>query len=178
MFAKYRGGWSVLALILPLVTMAHGPTPQKIVETIEIAAPVDKVWSIAGDFGGVSQWNSLLKSSEASNGNQPGSTRTLVFANGEALKEDLDSYDAAKHEYQYRMGNPNLKAMPASSYSVVFRISATEKGSHVEWKSRAYRGDTGNEPPDSMNDEAITSALQKFFATGLGELKAQAENTP
>jgi mxaD protein len=162
---------------MPLVTMAHGPTPQKIVETIEIAAPVEKVWAIAGDFGGVSQWDSLLKSSEATNGNQPGSSRTLVFANGEALKEDLDSYDAAKHEYQYRMGEPNVKAIPASSYSVVFRITATEKGSQVEWKSRAHRGDTGNEPPQALNDEAVTSAMQKFFSTGLGELKTKAENS-
>lgn len=178
MSATYRGGWSVLALILPLVSMAHGPTPQKIVETIEIAAPVDKVWAIAGDFDGVSRWNSLLKSSEATNGNQPGSSRKLVFANGESLKEDLDSYDAVKHEYQYRMAEPNVKAMPASSYSVIFRVTPTDKGSKIEWKSRAYRGETGNEPPEALNDEAVTSAMQKLFSTGLGELKTKAENSP
>ena len=80
------------------------------------------------------------------------------------------------YEY-YNHTETRSKAIPASSYSVVFRITATEKGSQVEWKSRAYRGDTGNEPPEAMNDEAVTSAMQKFFSTGLGELKTQAESS-
>jgi mxaD protein len=171
-------GVTGLALMLSPVIMAHGPTPQKIVETVEIAVPVERVWALAGDFGGLAQWNSALKSSESSNGNQPGARRTLVFANGETLHEDLDAYDAEKHEYQYRMSEPNVKAIPASSYSVIFRVTPTEKGTQVEWKSRAYRGDTSNEPPETLSDESVSAALQKFFSTGLSELKTKLEAKP
>ena len=178
MLTQFRMGAAILALMLSPASMAHGPTPQKIIETVEIAAPVDRVWALAGDFGAVAQWHSALKSSESSNGNQPGARRTLVFANGETLHEDLDAYDADKHEYQYRMSDPNVKAIPASSYSVIFRVTPTEKGAQVEWKSRAYRADTSNDPPESMNDEAVSGALQAFFAKGLTELKAKVEAMP
>ena len=129
-------------------------------------------------LGAISRWHRGLKSSESSNGNQPGARRTLVFANGEVLHEDLDAWDADKHEYQYRMSEANVKALPASSYSAILRVSAAEQGTRVEWKSRAYRGDTGNEPSESLSDEAVTQALQQFFATGLAELKAKAEAAP
>lgn len=175
---KFRMGATALTLLLSPAAMAHGPTPQKIVETVEIAAPVERVWALAGDFGGVAQWHSALKSSASSNGNQPGARRTLVFANGETLHEDLDAYDAEKHEYQYRMSEPNVKAVPASSYSVIFRVTPTEKGTQVEWKSRAYRGDTSNEPPATLSDEAVSSALQNFFSTGLSGLKTTLEAKP
>ena len=178
MLTRFRTGTTSLALLLSPVILAHGPTPQKIIETVEIAASVDRVWALAGDFGAVAQWNSALKSSESSNGNQRGTRRTLVFANGETLHEDLDAYDADKHEYHYRMSEPNVKAIPASSYSVILKMTPTERGTQVEWKSRAYRADTSNEPPENMSDEAVSSALQQFFSTGLSELKTKLEAKP
>lgn len=178
MLTSFRTGLATLTLLLAPAAMAHGPTPQKIVETIDIAAPVDRVWALAGDFGAVAQWHPALQSSESNKGNQPGARRTLVFANGETLREDMDAYDAEKHEYQYRMSEPNVKAIPASSYSVIFKVRPTESGAQVEWKSRAYRGDTGNEPPETLNDEAVSTALQKFFSTGLLELKTKLEAKP
>jgi mxaD protein len=158
---------------------AHGPTPQKVVETVEIAAPVDKVWQAVEDFGGIAKWNPALAASEASGGNQPGAKRTLTFQNGEKLEEGLDTYDAAGHEYGYRMSNPNVKALPASSYSVIFKLIPEGGHTKVEWKSRLYRGDTGNEPPESLSDEAATKAMQAFFRAGLDHLKTSLEsNSP
>lgn len=151
---------------------AHGPTPQKVAETIEIAAPVDKVWQAVAEFGGIARWNSALTGSEGQS-NQPGSKRTLTFSNGEQLVEELDTYDGANHEYSYRMSQPNVKAMPASSYSAVFKLTPSASGTQVEWKSRLYRGDTGNEPPENLSDEAAVSAMSVFFKKGLAQLKTQ-----
>jgi mxaD protein len=157
---------------------AHGPTPQKVVATIEIAAPVATVWRAVADFGAVATWNPALKASAGSGGNQPGGKRTLTFANGETLEEELDSYDPAGHEYTYRMNRPNVAALPASSYSVIFRLTPAGAGTQVEWKSRLYRGDTGNEPPEHLSDEAATRAMHAFFQGGLTRLKAQVERAP
>ncbi|SMF96632.1 mxaD protein [Methylomagnum ishizawai] len=153
---------------------AHGPTPQKVVETVEIAAPIDRVWQAVADFGGIAVWNPALKASEG-NGNQPGAKRVLTFANGEKLEEDLDTYDPATHEYDYRMSRANTAALPASSYSVVFRLIPKDQGTQVEWKSRLYRGDTGNEPPPNLTDEAAVEAMRHFFQAGLNNLKARLE---
>ncbi len=151
---------------------AHGPTPQKVVETVEIAAPVEQVWQAVADFGGIARWNPALTDSEGS-GNQPGAKRTLTFSNGERLVEELDTYDAANHEYSYRMSQPNVKALPASSYSAVLKLTPSASGTQVEWKSRLYRGDTGNEPPEHLSDEAAVAAMSGFFQKGLAQLKSQ-----
>jgi mxaD protein len=164
-----------VACMTVLPVSAHGPTPQKVVETVEIAAPVDRVWKAVEDFGSIAKWNPALAASEGSGGNQQGGKRILTFLNGEKLEEGLDVYDPAGHEYDYRMGQPNVKALPASSYSVIFRLISEGNHTKVEWKSRLYRGDTGNEPPEHLSDEAATQAMQAFFRSGLDRLKANLE---
>jgi mxaD protein len=166
------------ACLAALPVSAHGPTPQKVVETVEIAAPITKVWESVKDFGSVGQWNPALKSAESTGGNQPGQKRTLTFANGEKLVEELDAYDPAGYEYRYRMSQPNLKTLPVSSYSAVFKLIPSGEGTKVEWKSRLYRGDTGNEPPEYLTDEAAVKAMTAFFHTGLQNLKALLEKAP
>lgn len=166
---------SVSLLFSPLL-LAHGPTPQKVVESVEIHVPVDKVWDAIKDFGGVALWNPALTKSEGTGANQPGEKRTLTFANGEQVVEELDAYDAAAHEYSYRMSKENVKALPASSYSAVLKLTPAGPGSKLEWKSRLYRGDTGNMPPDELNDEAAVKAMQGFFRSGLDQLKKQLES--
>ena len=87
---------------------AHGPTPQKVDETVDIKADPKAVWAVAGDFAGLSKWDSVLKSTrEVSN-----KERTLVFKNGEKLVESVDEYDTGKMTYTYRMSDPNIKALP------------------------------------------------------------------
>lgn len=153
--------------------LAHGPTPQKVVESVEIKAPVEKVWSLAGRFSGIVQWQPALKASEG--GDKPGEKRTLTFGNGEQLVEELDAIDEAAHEYTYRLARDNVKAIPASSYSATFRVAPSAQGATVEWKSRLYRGDTGNFPAEGLDDESAVKAMRDFFKTGLGKLKATAE---
>lgn len=164
------------ALTLALISasaLAHGPTPQKVVESIDINAPVDKVWALAGQFSAISKWNPALKASEG--GNKQGDKRTLTFNNGEQVTEELDALDEAAHEYTYRLAKDNVKAIPASSYSGTFRVTPAGQGVKVEWKSRLYRGDTGNFPADDMNDEAAVKAMQDFFKGGLEKLKKTVE---
>lgn len=43
---------SFLALVCvwPLAASAHGPSRQKVTESVEINAPADKVWAVIGNF--------------------------------------------------------------------------------------------------------------------------------
>jgi mxaD protein len=159
------------AILFAPLALAHGPTPQKVVETVEIAAPVDRVWNVVKDFAAIAQWHPGLAASEGSGGNAPGAQRSLRFRNGEEVVEELDAYDEANREYTYRLRRENVKAIPVSSYSVVFKVTAVGDGSRVEWKSRLYRGDTGNMPPEELNDEAAVRAMRSFFRSGLDHLQ-------
>jgi len=164
---------SLLLLAFSTAALAHGPTPQKVVESIEIQAPLEKVWGIASPFGEIAHWQPVLKASEG--GNKPGDKRTLTFPNGEQLIEELDAKDDAAHEYTYRLSKENVKAIPASSYSATFKLTPQGPGVLVEWKSRLYRGDTGNFPAEGLDDETAVKAMGDFFKSGLNKLKATAE---
>jgi len=154
----------------------HGPTPQKAFESVEINQPVDKVWSAVKNFGEIAKWNPALSKSESEGSNKQGEKRTLTFSNGEQLIEELDAYNDQAHEYNYRLAKDNVKALPVSSYSAVVKVSPSEQGTKIEWKSRLYRGDTGNFPSDDLNDEAALKSMQRFFRSGLDNLKKTLEN--
>ncbi len=164
-------GLGACCALLATAAWAHGPTPQKVDETIEIKAAPKTVWAIAGDYAGVAKWDPDVAASEGDN-----KKRFLTFKNGEKLKEEVDEYDAEKMTYTYRMLDQNLKAFPASSYSATLIVTpGRDGGSKVEWYARVYRGDTGNEPPDELNDEAAKTALSKLFRAGLDGIKAKTE---
>jgi len=66
--------------------------------------------------------------------------------------------------------------MPASSYSLSFTVEpAAGGGSQVKWYSRLYRGDTSNEPPENLNDDAARSAMAAYLHNGLEALKKKVE---
>ncbi|QFY42604.1 SRPBCC family protein [Candidatus Methylospira mobilis] len=167
---------TLAAILFSHLGWAHGPTPQKAFESVEINQPVDKVWNAVKNFGEVAKWNPALSKSESEGGNKQGEKRTLTFSNGQQLVEELDAYDDQAHEYNYRLARDNVKALPVSSYSAVVKVSPSGQGSKIEWKSRLYRGDTGNFPSDELNDEAALKAMQAFFRSGLDQLKKSLES--
>lgn len=168
---------SICALALTQPALAHGPTPQKAKESVNINAPVDKVWGWVKRFDAIDQWHPDVKKSEGDGSNQSGGKRTLTFQNDQSLVEELDYYNEQEHEYSYRLKTENTQALPTSSHTVDLKVSAgeTPDSSMVSIKSRFYRGDTGNTPPNHLNDEAAVKAMTDFFRHGLDGLKQKAE---
>ena len=158
----------------PGPAQAHGPTPQKVTETITIAASPEAVWKFAGDFALITVWHPRVHSARTSNGNTPGSERELELEKG-VLVESLDEYDAQQKLIAWRLSKENVEVLPVSFYSCSLTVRASGSGSEVEWIARLYRGDTGNFPPDELNDEAAVAAMTAFFKAGLQGLKAKAE---
>jgi mxaD protein len=159
---------AMMAFALPAA--AHGPTPQKIDETLAIAADPKAVWAVVGDYAGLSKWNPFVAKSEGSN-----AKRSITFQNGKSLTEEVDEYDPEKMTYTYRMMEPDLDALPVSSYSATLVVRPVGDHSEVEWYGRFYRGDTGNEPPDNLSDAAGREAMTNFFKMGLEGLKKKIE---
>lgn len=71
--------FSALALAAqPMPADAHGPSRQKVTKTIEINAPVDKVWKIVGNFQDLN-WHPAVEKTEGTGGNEKGAKRTLTL---------------------------------------------------------------------------------------------------
>lgn len=164
-------------LLFPALSLAHGPTPQKAKESVVINAPVDTVWAAIKQFDGISSWHPDIKESTGDGKHESGGTRAITLQNGGQLVEELDFYSDKDHEYSYRLKTENVQAFPASSYSIAMQLTAGEAAdsSVVTLKSRFYRGDTSNTPPENLNDEAAVKAMNAFFKNGLDGLKQKLE---
>ncbi|MEP9356977.1 SRPBCC family protein [Xanthobacter sp. KR7-65] len=160
-------------LVLP--ALAHGPTPQKAEVRATIAAAPDAVWALAGNFAGIGAWHPWVKAVTATGGNAPGAERVLVLEKGE-ITDGLDEYDAAARSLGWRLNKENVEALPVSFYTATLTVADAGGGkSEVTWAARFYRGDTGNFPPDELNDEAAIAAMTAYFEAGLQGLKTKAE---
>jgi len=153
---------------------AHGPTPQKIEHKITVASSPAAVWAIVGDFPNLAAWHPLVSQSTGTGGNGNGAERTVTLKGSGVIVEGLDEYDEAGRTYTYRLARENLEAFPVSFYTATLIVNAVGGDrSEVIWQGRFYRGDTGNYPPDNLNDAAAIAAMTNYFNVGLEGLKAK-----
>ena len=166
---------TTLLATLPGAALAHGPTRQKVVETITINAAPDAVWAKVKDFGAMNTWHPAVEACAAPDGNKIGSRRTLTLKGGGSVVEDLETHSDADKSFSYRMKEAG--PIPVTNYSSTFSVkpgSATGT-TLVEWRGAFYRGSPANDPPPDKNDEAAVAAVTGIYKTGLGNLKAVVE---
>lgn len=154
---------------------AHGPTRQKVSEEVAIDAPPQVVWNLVKDFDALHRWHPVVKSSPATDGNNPGSRRTLTLDGGGTVLEELEGYSAEGRKYNYRMKDPG--PLPVTNYTSTLEVRSGEgdKGSVVVWRGAFYRGYPNNDPPPDKNDDAAVAAVTGIYKAGLANLKKQAE---
>ncbi len=151
------------------VAWGHGPTPQKSDHRIEVRAPLEKVWRAVADPEGICRWHPLVARCEYRENDK---VRRLTLKNGEAFEEMILEIDEDRHTVYLRQGEPNVKALPVSSYSTRIQVENNEDGTvTVRWRGRFYRGDTGNFPPPDLNDAAAVKAMDRWIESGLEGLK-------
>jgi hypothetical protein len=165
-----------VALALPQAVWAHGPSRQKVTETIEINAPPAKVWAAIADFHDMS-WLPGVAKTTGEGGNEPDTAkRQLILDNGATIDESLYKYDAAEMSYSYRIDNVDVKVLPVNNYSATLVVLPAEGGkSTVEWRGAFYRGFPNNDPPPELNDEAALKAVSAIYRKGLDNLKKKVE---
>lgn len=163
--------WLGAAVALPAA--AHGPTRQKVVQSVTIAAPPAQVWGLMGNFDALAKWHPAVESSPADKGNEVGSVRQIVLKGGGAITESLEAYDAAAMKYSYRAKDGG--ALPVTNYTSTLTVRAEGSGSLVEWRGAFYRAFPNNDPPPDKNDEAAVKAVTGVYQAGLAHLKTLAE---
>jgi Polyketide cyclase / dehydrase and lipid transport len=160
---------------LPGAALAHGPTRQKVSETITINAAPDAVWAKVKDFGAMNTWHPAVEASTAADGNKVGSRRTLTLKGGGKVVEELETYSDADKSFSYRMKESG--PIPVTNYSSTFTVKPGSAAGTalVEWRGAFYRGFPNNDPPPDKNDDAAVAAVTGIYKTGLGNLKAVME---
>jgi hypothetical protein len=159
--------------------LAHGPSRQKVTETVTIAAAPEAVWARIGQFGDMG-WHPAIAATEAPDGNAIGSIRVLRVGapDGPPVTEELYKYDDAAMTYSYRINEVDVAVLPVTNYSSHLTVKpAAEGGSLVEWRGAFYRGYPNNDPPEELNDAAAIAAVSGLYRAGLDALKSALEAT-
>lgn len=165
-----RSCFIVLMFIMPWIANAHGPTPQKVDETIEIQSEPDIIWKKIKDFDNVKVWNPMISDVEIT---EPG-TRVITLEKGK-VTESLDELNEEERYISYRLLQEDVNVIPISFYSVKVGVSPSDTGTEVYWQARLYRADTGNFPSEEMNDEAAVNAMTELARSSLEKLKEDCE---
>ncbi len=169
MNGKSMSFWLLGWLLWSVGALAHGPTPQKSDHKIRIQAPFERAWKAVADPEAICRWHPLVARCEYREADK---VRTFELKNGESFEEMILEVNDANHTVYLRQGEPNVKALPVSSYSTRIQVEDNGDGSvTVRWRGRYYRGDTSNFPPEPLNDEAAVKAMDRWIQTGLEGLK-------
>ena len=165
---------ALLALALwPLASQAHGPTRQKVVETVTIEAPAATVWARIKNFNALKDWHPAVAESAADKGNEVGSVRIVKIKGGGEITETLEAMDDAQMMYKYRAKDGG--ALPVTNYTSTIKVSDAGGKAQVEWRGAFYRGFPNNDPPPEQNDEAAVKAVTGVYQGGLANLKKLVE---
>jgi hypothetical protein len=168
----------MVCLAAALDAGAHGPSRQKVTESVTVAAAASKVWSIVADFCSIETWHPGVVACAGSGGNAPGATRVLTIGEpgGPQIEEELLKYDADKMSYKYKITRTANEVLPVTTYSSFVTVKDNGDGSStVEWRGGFYRGYPNNNPPPELNDEAAVNAVTGTYRAGLAEIKKIAE---
>ena len=126
-----------------------------------IDAPIERVWAIVADFGGLMRWHPMVLRCEIA-GQGVGATRTVHFADWWAV-ERLDVLDPARHVVGYAVTDCSRP----QNIGVTGRIALSEAGpqrTRIEWVA-------GLEA-DNVHAEAVNGALKAYYPVRIGHLKA------
>ena len=166
------------ALLIPSLVLAHGPSRQKVTETIEIDAAPAKVWAIINEFCSIQDWHPSIQSCSSDKGSEIGAIRTIELANGEKINEKLFKLDTDSMRIQYAMQLEKgrvVEGFPVATHGSTITISDNGGKATVEWKGAFYRSFPGQQPPPELSDAACIEAVTTLYRSGLENLKALAE---
>lgn len=178
--------WSVVVqntlpafFVLMLVAgpaLAHGPTRQKVDESMVINASPEKVWAAIQNFHDMS-WDPDVASTDGDGDNTINSIRTLHMKSGGDLVQTLESYKPEKHAYSIFMPHNDPKVLAVADFSSQISVTAADNGmTTVEYRAAGYRGDPNGDPPEALNDASAITAMKTYILNGLMGLKKKVES--
>ena len=124
-----------------------------------VAAPLEVVWDLVSDFGGVGRW-SVGPVSCTVDGAGVGAVRT-VQREDRAVRERLEHWDATEHSFSYSF----VDELPLAVEHLVATIAV--RGGDVSEITWSAHGDVAD-----GDRAAVHRSLERFFTRRIAELQA------
>jgi mxaD protein len=163
---------SALASLLAVTAVwADPPKMLHVTETVEIKAPVDKVWATVKDFDSLNKWHPGFSSDQLISGtnNTVGAVRKLTITNGPVFTEKLLAFDDANHSFRYMIVDSPL---PITHYASSLSVRPGPGGvTRVTWRGRFERKNTSDNPPEAESDAGVLKLVSGVYRGGLDNLK-------
>lgn len=126
-----------------------------------IDAPIDRVWLLVADFGGLMRWHPQVIRCEATGGDV-GATRTVHFQDWWAV-ESLVRLDPAEHVVAYVVTDCSRPQNIGARGTI--KLTATDaQHTRIDWVAGL---EAGNE-----HAAAVNAALKAYYPTRIGHLRA------
>lgn len=166
---------ALVALAAPWAVLAAAPTTLKVVETVEIKAPVAKVWAAVKDFDSLDKWHPGFAKDEIVKGsnNKVGAVRSITVKGGPTFTEELLAFSSKSHSYKYTITDES--ALPIHDYKATITVTAKDGGSIVTWRGWFKRKNTSDTPPDAESDAGVVKFITGVYRGGLDNLKKMLE---
>jgi len=167
---------ALVALAAPLAVLADPPKTLRVVETVEINAPVPKVWASIKDFDSLNSWHPAFAKDELIKGtnNKPGAVRQLTVKDGPTFTEKLLVFSPKRHSFRYKIIDPS--PLPMRTYVSSVSVKAGADGNTVvTWSSTSKRKNPADNPPDAESDAGVTKFITGVYRAGLDNLKKMIE---
>jgi len=175
--------WGAIISLHCSASVACGPTPQKVVESIEVSAPAEWVIEIFRHPDLMMQWHPLIQdvlqlstmplATEVSD--PPLARRKIVFRNGWVLQEALRvPYKPEVIEDAWmEAGN-----FPVSQYRGLLQVKPTDHPGKVllVWTARFNNRANSLEAPPGQDNAAAIAAVTDFYHQGLIGMKQYIES--
>ena len=167
-----------LALALPLSLQGKDPvTKLAVIETIEIAAPKDKVWGIVKDWDSLHKWHPAFSATVIKKGrnNTPPAVRTVTLQDGDAsFDEVLDEFNDKRMYYNYRIIGDS--PLPVTHYTSGISVKAGEtKGTSILTWQGSFRRKVIDNPSPEEDDAGVKKFISDAYRAGLDNVKKMAE---
>jgi mxaD protein len=166
---------ALFAIAASSSALADPPKPLSVTETIEVNAPVAKVWAAIKDYDGLTKWHPGFAKDEIVKGsnNTPGAVRALTIKDGPTFTEELLAFSEKDHSYQYRIIESPL---PLQDYVATVSVKKGKDGTTVvTWVGNFKRKNPAENPPEAESDAGAVNLIKGVFQTGLANLKKQLE---
>lgn len=157
--------------LLAGAALAHGPSRLKTDQVVVLDATPEEVWAVIGSFGDAG-WLPGVASVEAT-GEEKGATRTRVMESGVVVTEELLKLDPAKLAISTRLTEDNLDYVKATNYALHLTVRDQDGKAAVDLKGAFYRAFPQNDPPEDLNDEASTAAVEALHQQIIDALTAR-----
>ena len=172
---RYSTVFATLALVASCAAQAAALKPLSVTKTVEIKAPVAKVWAASKDFDSLNKWHPGFSKDVLTKGpnNAVGTVRALTIKDGPTFTEELLTFSESAHSYSYKIIESPL---PLQNYVATFVVKpGKDGGSTVTWSAKFTRKNPADNPPADETDDAAVKLITGVFEGGLANLKKISE---